>query len=172
MMRIDPPEYRYCPFCGSHLESRIEEDRNRSYCRACLWTYYPYVAGSVTALISRGCQVLLVKRKREPFLGTWMMPSGFIEYGEHPEDTVRREVREETGLTARSLDLIGVFQSEDDPRQLGHFVFVYQVGVSDGEIITDIEENDEIAWFDVAELPNVSWKIHRRMLVELVKKNT
>ena len=60
-------------------------------------------------MVSRGRQVLLVKRKREPFLGTWMMPSGFIEYGEHPEETVRREVREETGLTAQSLNLIGVF---------------------------------------------------------------
>src|SRR5712692_10372883 len=109
MNRPKPPPYRFCPFCGCRLSVKTEEGKRRSYCGPCSWTYYPRAAMSVSAIIAKRDRVLLVKRRRDPFKGTWMFPAGFVDYGEHPVESVKREVKEETGLEVTGVTLLGVF---------------------------------------------------------------
>ena len=45
-------------------------------------------------------RLLLAREPGSPAAGPWMLPGGGVEYAEHPEDAVVREVREETGLQA------------------------------------------------------------------------
>jgi ADP-ribose pyrophosphatase YjhB (NUDIX family) len=115
----------------------------------------------------RAGEVLLVKRLREPFSGTWMFPSGFVDFGEHPEEALARELLEETGLTMVSARLLAVLQSPDDFREPGHFVFFYRAEVEPGEIRTDLHENDAIAWFDLRGVPEIRWKLHQDFIVQL-----
>ena len=51
-------------------------------------------------------RALLVKRATEPARGEWTIPGGLLEVGETLEEAVVRELREETGLTIRVLELI------------------------------------------------------------------
>ena len=53
--------------------------------------------------IKRGQLVLFVLLVREAFAG------GFVEYGEDPQEAVVRELREETGVDGRVVDLVGAF---------------------------------------------------------------
>jgi 8-oxo-dGTP diphosphatase len=115
----------------------------------------------------RGSEVLMVKRARDPFKGTWMFPSGFVDFGEHACDALVREVREETGLAVLRATLLGVFQSEDDPRELGHHVFFFLAEADGGEVVTDSEENADISWFDTSAPPAVAWKLHQRFVAVL-----
>ena len=67
--------------------------------------------------IQRG-RVLLVTRGRPPFKGLRALPGGFVEQRERVEEAVVREVREETGLVARPIALVGVYSGPDrDPRK-------------------------------------------------------
>ncbi|GFO80751.1 MAG: hypothetical protein A49_03780 [Methyloceanibacter sp.] len=68
-------------------------------------------------------RVLLIRRRHEPFKGGYALPGGFVEIGETVEEACRRELREETGVCARDLRLVGVYSDPSrDPR--GHTVSV------------------------------------------------
>jgi 8-oxo-dGTP diphosphatase len=72
---------------------------------------------TVDAVWISGGRVLLVRRKRPPFRGSWAFPGGFVEAGETVEDAVARELFEETGLKARAFRMLGVYSRPGrDPR--------------------------------------------------------
>ncbi len=59
--------------------------------------------------------IVLVERRYEP-LG-YALPGGFVEVGETVEKAVLREVKEETGLDAKIVKLLGVYSEPNrDPR--------------------------------------------------------
>lgn len=64
-------------------------------------------------------RVLLIRRKNPPFEGQYALPGGFIDVGETATNACRRELKEETGIDATALNLVGVYSDPDrDPR--GH----------------------------------------------------
>lgn len=66
------------------------------------------VIGVGGVIVDRG-RTVLIRRGTEPLLGQWSIPGGTIEIGETLEEAVRRELREETGLEVRVLELIELF---------------------------------------------------------------
>lgn len=62
-------------------------------------------------------RLLLIQRGHPPFKGMWALPGGFVGLDETVEAACRRELFEETGLTARKLTLVGVYSAPGrDPR--------------------------------------------------------
>lgn len=60
----------------------------------------------VGGVVVRDGAVLLVQRAQEPLAGHWSLPGGAVELGETLEEALVRELREETGLTVRVLELV------------------------------------------------------------------
>jgi ADP-ribose pyrophosphatase YjhB (NUDIX family) len=58
-------------------------------------------------VLVRGDQCLLIRRARPPAAGAWSLPGGAQMLGETAEACARRELREETGLTAGEMVLVG-----------------------------------------------------------------
>jgi len=78
---------------------------------------------AVDVIVKRGKEVLLIKRKNEPFKGKWALVGGFVKYGERVEEAAKRECREETGLEVELERLVGVYSDpRRDPR--GHVVSI------------------------------------------------
>lgn len=71
----------------------------------------------------RDREVLLARISGSGFgtAGTWTLPGGGVDHGEHPEDSLRREVREETGLEVVVGAILGVFSR--------HFTGLSPIGV-------------------------------------------
>ena len=81
-------------------------------------TRYENPALTTDAVWIRDERVLLIRRARPPFRGMWALPGGFVELRETVEETVSRELREETGLAGRPWKLVGVYSGPDrDPRK-------------------------------------------------------
>ena len=85
----------------------------------------PFVG--VGAVIVQDGQVLIVKRKYDPLAGQWSLPGGGVELGETLEDSIVREMLEETGLEIEVGPVIEVFDriTRDDAGEVRyHFVLV------------------------------------------------
>jgi 8-oxo-dGTP diphosphatase len=131
----DPGEPRFCARCGQPLVARSHGGRSRPHCEQCGWTYYAKNALGAALLLTSpdGRKVLLVQRAHEPFRDWWMLPAGFVEYGEFAEQTAVREAEEETGLNVELAGLSGLYFGTDDPRDVAHLA-VYQARVVGGEL--------------------------------------
>ena len=127
---------------------------------------------SVSAIIAKRDRVLLVKRRRDPFKGTWMFPAGFVDYGEHPVESVKREVKEETGLEVTGVTLLGVFRSPDDYREPGHIAFFYGVEAAGSDLQTDRNENEAVAWFSIDDPPEIGWELHKFFMRKLQTRSS
>lgn len=94
-------KFSYCPVCGSsHFETNSQKSKK---CNNCGFEYFMNPAAAVVAFItnSRG-ELLIETRRNEPAKGTLDLPGGFCDTLETAEDSIAREVEEETGLTVRS----------------------------------------------------------------------
>ena len=72
-------------------------------------------ADGVSLIVRQGDAVLLVRRGKAPFAGTWAFPGGSVEPGETTEAAARRELLEETGLTALALTAAGALSLPVEP---------------------------------------------------------
>ena len=54
-------------------------------------------------------RILLIKRATVPFRGYWALPGGKVDVGETVEETVVREVKEETGIEVEIVEKIGEY---------------------------------------------------------------
>lgn len=68
----------------------------------------PIVA--VGGVVIHGGQVLLIRRGQPPMKGRWSIPGGIVELGEALADAVARELKEETGISVRVLELIEIYE--------------------------------------------------------------
>ncbi len=98
----------YCPRCGTALILRADGGRPRPACPAegCGFHHYGDFSIGVGAVVLREQKVLLIER-RTPTRTFWQTPGGYVEVDESIHEAVEREVLEETGVTARVLDVVG-----------------------------------------------------------------
>lgn len=94
----------------------------------------------VVGLIHDGNNILMVKQAYGSRL--WTLPGGRVEDGESLVQAVSREVREETGLIAEAVGLIGI---RDKATQT---VFVFAIKITGGKLVESVPgEIDAVRWF-------------------------
>jgi len=80
---------------------------------------HPRVAADVAvfAFLDGAMNVLLVRRRYEPYESYWALPGGLLEPDETLEEAAERELREETGVTDTYMEQLATFSQVDrDPR--------------------------------------------------------
>ena len=106
--------------------------------------------------------VLLIQRRGHPHQGRWALPGGFVEFGEKPELSARRELMEETGIHARWLRLLGAYGApERDPRT--HIVSLIYYTVIPFSRLRPRAGDDagDVRWFNLYRLPRLAFDHNR-----------
>ncbi|HEY8491411.1 MAG TPA: NUDIX hydrolase [Dehalococcoidia bacterium] len=150
--------YRFCPRCGAALAylRRPGDRRERPVCSGCGYVFYQHSRVAVGGLVERDGRVLLARRRYAPYRGWWDVPGGFLEEGEHPEDGIRRELREETGLTVRPVRLLAILMDRAAYDGVTYYLLnlFYALEVVGGGEPQPADDVTELRWFSRAELPD------------------
>jgi len=134
----------------------------------------------------RELMVLLIRRKRWPFAGSWALPGGFGKESETLFETARRELMEETGVADVHLDYLNVYSKPGrDPRgwMISHAFFALvnekwlekrkaQDDAEDVKLFTVTEALNELELaFDHREIIADAYRnIQQQMLVTTIAK--
>ena len=114
------------------------------------------ILAGASVFIHKDGKLLLQKRRDN---GCWADHGGCCEIGETVEETAKRELFEETGLVANSLELFGVFSGKElfytypNGDKVAYVIIAYLCNDFSGELNADPDEVTELRWFGLDELP-------------------
>lgn len=127
---------------------------------------YPHPAVTTDCVIfgfyGMKLNVLLIERGVDPYKGRWAFPGGFLNMDESADEGARRELKEETNLSAAYVEQFGTFSDPNrDPRErvitIAYFALVK---------LQDVKGGDDAAkaqWFPMDQIPQLAFD-HDRIL--------
>ncbi len=118
------------------------------------------------AIIRNGSKVLLVKDNNN----VWELPGGRIEFGESPEEALKRELKEELGAEKVSVgNPISTFSfvSKTDIAEYHFIVLVYSCSAQLEEIELDHESTD-FGWFGDCEISKLNMRDEYKRLINQI----
>ena len=157
---------RFCGVCGTATEP--SRRHQAMVCRSCGHLTFPKVSPAVIVQVTRGNRILLGRSRRHPH-GGYSVLAGFVDPGERLEDTVRREVEEESGIRVRN---VRYFDSQ--PWPLPDSLMVgFTAEYDGGEIHSGDAELEDVAWFRADALPPVppAYSIARALIDDFARRN-
>lgn len=143
----------YCQNCGTRVETRIIDGRERAVCPDCGTIYYQQWKVSAGVRVVKDGKLLLVQRGIDPWRGKWHMPAGYVEVDEEPSLAAEREAREETGLMVRAGNLVDCYLDTQDPRG-NVIILLYEAAIIDGSL-TLSKETQSVKFFSPHEIQSL-----------------
>jgi 8-oxo-dGTP diphosphatase len=134
-----------------------------------------YSGRTATAIIEFSPQmILLIKRDTMPFKGYWALPGGRAEPGETVEQTIVREVKEETGLDVAIVRKIGEYheQGTQGGIEYDYYPACFLVKVVGGELKRQESEIQEIQLFSFEDVPENLAFVHNDMVKDFLERRT
>ena len=113
---------------------------------------------SVTGVVIQDNKVLLARHTYGSGKGRMIVPGGYVEQGETPQQALVREYLEETGITVEPEDIIGIRFNMHD------WYIAFRAKYISGIPRSDHDENSEVLWMDIKEA------LLREDVPELTKK--
>ena len=115
------------------------------------------VCGASVIVENKSGEILLQLRKDNK---CWGYPGGAVDINEVVEEAAKRELFEETGIIANSLDLFGVFSGEElyyvypHGDEISNVDIVYVCKNYKGEAKADFVESTDVRFFSIDNLPD------------------
>lgn len=134
--------FKYCPKCGS--KHFLEDVGSSKKCEVCGFHFFKAPAiGSAAFIFDEQDRMIVVRRAKNPAIGTLDLPGGFVDLGETIEQAIVREVKEEINIDVEVEKYLFCIPntyvySGFDVRPLDFFVKckikdIKQIGLADNE---------------------------------------
>lgn len=154
----------FCVSCGHPMETRTIDGVERRACTSCSSVHWGNYSVGVGALVMKDEKILLVRRAQEPGKGNWTNPGGYIEQMEPIEQTVIREVLEETGVHTRVKSIVAL---RDQPRSIHNIYIAFEMEYVDGEPKPDGVEVDQAGFFSLDEMKSMQVASFTQWLIDV-----
>ncbi|MFP4521522.1 MAG: NUDIX hydrolase [Fibrobacterota bacterium] len=146
-----------------------ESGKTRPACPECGFIFYHNpTPAAVTVTEDENGNILFIKRGREPAMGKWALPGGFIEAYEDPAAAALRELIEETGITGDSPELIGAYHQKD-PLYESVLVLAYKTGIKGTAAPECGDDAVDAKFFSPDKMPSPPFNSHRKALTDFMK---
>lgn len=142
---------------GASQSINLEQDRGESMGEQRKTSF------STKAILFHGERFLLLRKKERGNQGPWELPGGGVEFGEHPDQAVLREVREETGLAAHILGPATTWRYQKNAHE--YLVGIIYIGTVDTTAVRLSHEHSDFRWITARELAN--FRIHPSLVESL-----
>lgn len=100
---------------------------------------------SVTGIVIKDGKVLLARHTYGSGKGMLIVPGGYVEYGETPQNALVREYKEETNVIVKPCDIIAIRFNMHD------WYIAFRAEYISGNASSDNDENNEVIWLDIEE---------------------
>ena len=154
----------FCLKCGHSLETKEIMGTDRRACPSCDFVFWGDYSIGVGALVVKDQKVLLVRRAHEPGKGYWTNPGGYIEQFEPIEETIVREVEEESGIQAK---IKGVVAVRDQPGRVHNAYIAFAMDYISGTPRPDEIESDDAGFYSVEEMETMNVAGFTKWLVQI-----
>jgi 8-oxo-dGTP diphosphatase len=123
------------------------------------------------ALIENNDKYLVTRRSNNVSYmpGKWDIPGGKVEAGESVEETTKREIKEETGLTINIGKPLFIYSNKDQIPTRQTFQAIYQCRYSGGTITLN-KEHSEYRWLNYSEISKLDTIAFLKALLEYLGK--
>ncbi len=119
-------------------------------------------------------KILLIKRTTPPFVDYWALPGGRMEEGEKVEQTIVREVKEETGLEVEIVRKVGEYHEKgiESGYEYDYYPACFLVRRVGGKLQPQRGEIAEVEPFKLAEIPEPLAFLHSQMVRDYVAQES
>jgi ADP-ribose pyrophosphatase YjhB (NUDIX family) len=124
-------------------------------------TQKKFTASVAVIITNRDGKVLLLEHILRPGSG-WGIPGGFLDLGEQPEDAIRRELREETGLELENLKMLRV-------RTVNRHIEILFRAESNDTARVRSREIKALGWFAVTEMPEDMSQVQKSAVEKILQ---
>ncbi len=105
--------FRYCPYCGKKAEMKeIGDEGLIPYCTQCETPLWDLFTTSVIAAVVNECGEIALLRQNYVSATNYVCVAGIMKPGESAEVAVVREIGEELGLQAKSIEYVKSYPYE------------------------------------------------------------
>jgi 8-oxo-dGTP diphosphatase len=125
-------------------------------------TQQKFTVSAAAVILNDAGEVLLLNHVLRPFSG-WGLPGGFLTAGEQPEEAIRREIREETGIELENLEMFRI-------RTLNRHLEMLFSATAVGDPEVKSQEILELGWFEIESMPEQMSNAQKRLIKERVGK--
>ncbi|MGL4875444.1 MAG: NAD(+) diphosphatase [Clostridium sp.] len=139
-------KFKYCPICGGKLEEKYSYDEGGvPYCKKDDKFFFDTPRPCVVVGVIKDDEILLLKQSYI-FKNSKVLISGYVGQNEKVEETVYREVLEETGIKVKDVNYIGSDYVENNDLLMLTFIAFYEEGR-----IKKSNEVEDLGWCKIDE---------------------
>jgi NAD+ diphosphatase len=137
--------YKFCPECGKRLEPKpIGDEGLIPFCEKCKRPWFDSFSTCVLSVVVGEDNKILLIRQSYGDTSKYVGVAGFMKPNETAEAAAEREIREETGLEAKSVQFLeSIFYEGRDQLMLG---FMARVENNELSLSSEVEQGK---WFDI-----------------------